>query len=840
MNRRLCLLSALLMLGAATAAELKDVPDYKLGLDALDGNLWDLAATRFQAALQTPELENEARQEILLRLAESRIRGGKSQLALDTLGDPALAENAAQPFWRAQAIAGTGRFREALDAFDSLAPDSPHHDEAVLTSALLERAIGDTTAAIESLDTLLKSRNAPVSARLLKAEMLLGEDRAVDALDALPDPARLPAADARRARLLRARCLTSVGKTDEAIGILTTLAEPGDFHTAIVELAKARLAKGEPQAAADGLLPFIQKFPESPVLGEAFDVLLECLSDEPLPNDPILVRLREWTPPAKLPPPPGLIDATDAVLAAIPTPTATTDSRRAPEAMFHLALGIKRLTSPEANASARLLLTRLRLEYPGHPLVARSLIELGRWNLEAGRSEQATACFDALSRLGSKSPPEILAQGLALEASSRFAEGDFEKAAGLFDQSSELLESGRRRAARQNAAIALLSAGNLAAFDQIADSDENADLQTHLALERALYLTSKRDPEALPALLSFIHQHPDHPRIPEARLHAALAALHTVPPDLEEATDQLEAITPDQRSQLPAAGLALAEIQVLGASESWDKAAARAAGFLQNHPDSPEYALILFERGRALFRNKDFTEAVITLKSVAEKFPDAPEAPAALFLAARAAAKGATPQSQRESIALFEQAAAKDSPFRDVARLEMAELHKRLSQFDDAIGILQPWFDSLPDDSPLLPNVGFLLGETILARAQGDATQLEQVLKIHDRLLKAFPEGSVVWQQVLYQKGLTLERFGDRQDEAFDAYMKVVQAASQKPEGDWKAIEDCGNAALRILEERKKWAAAKKLALRIRDLNGPGAAAAGERAKRIGLDHQIW
>ena len=53
-------------------------------------------------------------------------------------------------------------------------------------------------------------------------------------------------------------------------------------------------------------------------------------------------------------------------------------------------------------------------------------------------------------------------------------------------------------------------------------------------------------------------------------------------------------------------------------------------------------------------------------------------------------------------------------------------------------------------------------------------------------------------------------------------------------------MELCGFSALRILEKRKQWPAAKKFASRIADLKGPRSMEAAERAKTLGLEHMIW
>ncbi|MCU0795823.1 MAG: tetratricopeptide repeat protein [Akkermansiaceae bacterium] len=854
MPRRLSFLAALLAVEVAVAAPLDEIPAYKQGIDALSDHLWDLAARRFEEAMKTPELADKDRQTLLLRLAESRIRAGQPDSADLALSHELLKEHPAQPFWKAQSLLARGRLGEALEILKKLPDSGPHPIEALLTQARVQRAIGDREGALATLDRLIRLPKAPDSARILRANFLFADGLPEKAIEACPDPTRLPAAQANQVRLLRARCLLALDQPDSALPLLQRLVgDPDDplaaqnqtlrdHHQAIIDLARARLALGKRQEAADGLLPFLPKNPKSPLLDEAFSVLVSCLPEVPAPNDPILTRLREWTPPPPVPQPPLLIRPDASAAAAWPGENPLADPL-APEALFHLALTSRRLDLPDAVNTSRRLLSRLRLEFPHHPLVGPSLLELGRWELEAGRKDRATACFDAISRLGDSSPPELRAQALAMEATARFQDGDFDAAARLFDDSADLLEDDRRRDARLNAASALLAADDRSGFAKLAESaGADSELQADLALERALYLASQHSPDALADLIDFTLQHPEHPRLAEARLQAVLTALDGPQPDLEQATAQFDAISPEQRSQLNPPILALAEVRLLGHSGRWTEAASRAADFIAAFPEDPLLPLLTYERGKALFRNKDFNDAGIALKSLAQNWPDSPHAPAALFLAARAAASGATPQAKKESIELFRKLLDRQSPFRDISRIEISNLLISLAELDEAIAILDPWFKEMRADDALLAHVGLLLGDALYARAEGDGKLLQRVIDVQDRLLKTLPPDSPFRARILYKKGRALEGFKTTaaEDEALMAYLDVVQAAAGKTKADWESIELCGFAALQIYGNREEWLTAKKLAERIASLNGPRAADAAKRAKAIGQEQMLW
>lgn len=840
------ILTGLLGLGVLHGQEVKldEIPTYRLGLDALDGRLWEVAANRFEVALETEGLATGDKAAILLRLAEAKVRGNRGEAALEILESPELEDHPARPFWQAQAMAAEGRFREAVEAFGALPEDSPHPVEARLTRARLQRAIGDPEEALATLEPLLEGAKAPVAARLLRSEILLGLKRGQEALDGLPDEKSLSADEAAATRLLRAKCLLSLGEEAKAAEILGRLLEsPRNqtltaHHEAAINLARARLRSGRPQAAADGLLAFIQQNPTTPLLGRAFELLLRCLPEEPAPNDPILNRLREWVPAARIEGP-DLPGNRPGALGAWPLPEPAADPL-APQALFHLALGRKRQTTPDAPLRARQLLDRLRLEYPNHALVPWALLVCGQWELEDGNRERANACLGAIQELGPDSPSELRAQALTLEAGALFQEGKYDEAAALFDRAAELLETERRRSARLNAATSLLAGGDIPAFDRLREEANDPDLQTQLELERSLHLASQRSPEALPSLLAFIRRHPDHPRLDDARLSAALAALAAIPPQPEVAERMLTAIDTDSRTALRPSSLALAEMRLHQSRGEWREAADRAGEFLKAFPEDPSAPTLRFEQGRALFRNRDYNDARLVLEALAKDAPESPQAPAALLLSARAAAEGGTPQSQAESIVLFDQLIESDSSFAAVARLEKADILIRLARLDEAIESLEPWFAGMEKEDPLRLSAGMLLGDALFARAEGDPERLDHALKLYEQLLEGLPADSPARFRILYQKGLVMEQLEGREDEALIAYMDVIQSAPESPRGDWNAIESCGFAALRILEKREEWVAAMKLARRIAKLGGPRSEEASERAKTLGMEHFLW
>jgi tetratricopeptide (TPR) repeat protein len=848
-RRALLALPLATLLSAAAATP----PAYQEGLDALSASLWEIAAVRFETALATPDLDPKARPEILLRLAETRLRNGEPDAALKWLADPALATLPELPFWKAQALAAAGQFNDALALLDekATAADAPNFREALFTRAALKRALGDLPGAVEALNLLIKDRNAATAlrARLQAAAILLDLGDAEKALTATPPPtARMTPVQAVEADLLRARAQLEKGEHQAATGIFTALLQKEDpafkavQHDAAVGLARAQLAAGNREAATDGLLAFIEQQRTSPRIGQAFPVLLDCLPGQPAPDDVILTRLREWCPPPPLKSPIGITMGDDAA-SAWPTSAAEPDELGT-QALYHLALGLRREGSDESKARARQALTRLRIEYPAHPLAERALLEASRWDLADGRKEQAAAALAALE--GSSSAPTLRAEASLSAASTAFTAGDFALAAGELEKASALLDGDARRDVSLNQAVARLAMGDLPGFQTLATAGANdISLVIDLALERALFLTSRRDPGAMASLDRFILDHPSHPRLPEARLAAAHAALDATPPDPAFAKAQLDNLSESQATELSPATLALAKIRLATREKRHADAAALAESFLKALPEDPRSPEIHFELGQAFFENGDYNKARLELEKFATAHPDSPAAAPALLRAARAAVLVATPEAKVESLVLFDKIIAAKGDLADAARLEKA----RVLDHPQAAKELLPWFQSMKKDHPLRLIAGLHLCDALYNSAGTDPGPMQQALATYEDLLAGLAADSPERFKIQYYRGRVLEQLPDpknpsekRLQEALDVYFSVLQAAAKQAPADWQWVDMCGVRARTLLENQQRWEAAIAIAEQHAKLHGTSKLAkdAADRAKVLKLEHFIF
>ena len=105
----------LLAIPAPGAPALKEIPAYLRGLEALNAGLWEVAESRFDEALKTPDLAPADQRILRLRQLETWIRDDRSAEALVKLNEPAWANDPETYFWKSQAQAGLGRSGNTRD-----------------------------------------------------------------------------------------------------------------------------------------------------------------------------------------------------------------------------------------------------------------------------------------------------------------------------------------------------------------------------------------------------------------------------------------------------------------------------------------------------------------------------------------------------------------------------------------------------------------------------------------------------------------------------------------------------------------------------------------------------
>jgi TolA-binding protein len=816
----------------------------KRGKQAFADRLPEIAAKRFAEALAIDGVDDDDRLPLMLLLAESQVRAGKPESALHTLEKPLLGDSAEAQFWRGQALAGIGRFAEAIQVLEKATADPKHpfHTEACFTASSLLLAIGDPAPARAILEPLAAAKDPGVSntARLRIAEIAFDQEQfpaARKSLDQIDDP------DARiqtKVAYLDARLCLEEGQPEEAREKFIKLSEdmsgsPSIHQLTDLGIAAALAASGDRSGASNTLIAFIGNHQDSPLLDTAFEQLLGLLPENATPSDPILEQIEKWLPSAgsQGARPVALYDG--GAVAAWPIHDGSEQPKLGALALFHLARGLRLTGDPTARMRAFRLMRRLHLEYPADPIARHALLETGRWHLEDEKFSRARASLRSLGAV--TQDPEIKAEAAFHLGIGSLDAADPEAARLAFNKAAAALDGSAAEAAAINAGVARLRAGDLAAFSS--DESPTPQVASELALERGLLLAARRDPAATDLLDGFIVAHPKHPRLGEARLALAAAAMSGDSPDLQLAAAQLDTLANDPGPTLPAAELAQARTRLAELAGDWDQAEAHARAFLDNYPDDPLAPQLTLRLGQALFRKGDYNDARLVLERLAEEQPTSPAAEAALFLAARSAALSATPQARKESLDLYQRVARINGSLADSARLERARTLIDMGRFEDATKELREWLRSLDPDSKLGFAAGTLLGEALFAMGGNDPAAYEEALTTYrDLVTRSAPE-SALNHRFRYLLGLTLERL-QRPGEALDTYYSLLESAALNPPLEWEWAERAGFRALALLETAQRWPAALRIAERIANLGGPRAGDATDRARMLRLEHMIW
>lgn len=825
------------------------------GEEALEGELWDIAAMHFSGLLESRPLPPETKSRIAMQLAEAWVRGGKPEQALALLEESFVEKATGRHFWKGQALAGLGQWSEALKelAIETSAPGSAFVAEATLTRAGILLALNQPAEALGLLRTLTSNPDPAIAvgAKLREAEILIDLKQFEEAGRVMPPTSEIPSRLAQQAEFLDASILLGQHKPAEAAArFFVLLDQPAGqtlprYHAAALGYADALEAQGNRSEASEFLINFVEKNPVSPVLDSIFKRLVDWLPGQPLINDPVLSQLSQWIPNDK-PRFSGLISDNDGC-AAGGQPAAVPSNDLTAFAMVSRAVGLRRINSPVTRAEAKSLLTRLQFDYPGHFLAPRALLQSARWLLEDGNVDRAFAVLDAVRENAGLTA--LGGEASFLQARAAYQAGRFEEANTLFDQAAKVLPSPSSQTARLNAAISRFRQTGVMTIALTGTDGKPIDqpeLEANLELEQALATTPAE--AARTAIEVFLTRHPKHPRVPEARLAAAEAALSIHPPDLSMAKAQLDTIAaePAAGETLPAPRLALARLRLIDLSKDSAATIAAARAYIETYPDDPSAAEAALTLGRTLYETQSYNDARLVLEKLAANDKDPARAQAAWMIAARSASLVGTPNSREEALGLFDRAAAIRGSLTPFIMMEKARLMIDLNRLPEAVAFIRKWYQSLaPADPDRLP-AGLLFGEATYAQGDKNPQALTETLGIYDELLKHPETTPALVNRIQYHRGMILELLPStadpavkRESEAFATYYSVLDN-SPNPPAEFHFLELSGFRALEILVRAQKWPAAISVAKKIASFNGQRAKDAAARARDIQLKNFIY
>ena len=277
------------------------ITPYQQGVQALSDHLPDLAVTRFEEAYAIPNLTVEQNREILYRLTEAQVRANQPEKALITLNSKFFNDHPEKEFWLAQALAAQGKYIEAIEHFKKLDPKSGYTNEATLSLASLQLALGFRDEAIVNY---LKSTQSKDEVTKLKATTTLAEiylesgdlKKAKATIESIPSGSKTGILKT----VLDAQFALTSKDYPAAIEKFSTFfngeqkLHPRLYQIALIGLADARHAAGQTQEAVLGLTEFINNHQDSLILLPAFERLRAWATVPMLATDPFYLQLRKW------------------------------------------------------------------------------------------------------------------------------------------------------------------------------------------------------------------------------------------------------------------------------------------------------------------------------------------------------------------------------------------------------------------------------------------------------------------------------------------------------------------------------------------------------------------
>ena len=819
-------------------AKLSENADYKNGVSALTDHLPDLAVKRFQDVLKAEDLKNEDRQKVLLLLTESQILAIQPNEALETLKDEALKDHVDLPFWKGQALAAGGLYRQAIIELSGLSVKSKLYAENLLTLAQLNLSLGKEDVAKNHLEKVIKQKlkqSSKNKAILLLAELYLDSSDAKKAATLIKQVKSPSKGTLQTQKLLSSRIALSEKNYESAISQLEALIAEAPTvsehiqNLAYVYLADARHASGDNKSAVNGLLDFLDAHRDSPMLGSIFDRLESWMPEGMLPNDPVVLKLREWAKRGTTPETSNY-DAADK------------DEQDLCAFSHYLYALYLAGTEVEENVQQALVeLETLRTRHSTHILAGTSLTDTALLQLKQEKIEDALKTLDKIQNLTIPIAPRAKQQAAFLKGQLRAEKKDYAAAAEAFSFASESLNEKVSDSSSLNAGIAYLASSDLKGFQNLKNSRKNELIKRELQLELALWSASQHEVDARTQLHDFLRENPKHQRRVEAWLALASHAVTIDPIDADlcqAAIEQLRNAELDegQYDQYSRVRYRLAEARgdFLGASDV-------AGAYLKAYPKSDKVPEFLLLKGLALHRNNQHNAARQTLNTFTKGYPEHPLFGYALYYSGMAAKSEGTPQAKNEAVALFDQVIKLENELSIEAELQKADILESLNMLKQAEELLRKTYAKKLSLEQKL-DAGMLLSSVLHSQGAEAEEKYGEALKIYDAMLTEKQLSLTSIYRIRYRKALTLSIMGDVKG-ALDVYYQVINRENipaNSRQSEWFWYYKCGFNAMTLCEDNDNPRGAIAIAKKLATGKGPQAEEAKKRAKRLEMEYMIW
>lgn len=816
---------------------LVDRDGYQAALRASQMELHDVAALKFERLLKDEALEPADAADVSERLVDALLRARlaeKAQIALTLFDVPDAA------FWRAQVLLVQRKFKDAeMELKEYLKKPGKH---AGLARLALGQAIvgqGRENTGRKEFKSLLLHPDPDIAerARILSNESEALSDRAPIVLKRLGTTRGSPENE-----FVKACAWLETGDGKQAEILLRRILEgneapPKDLHDAsIIRLAEAYAKQPNRVRTAERvLLQFLDTPVDSRYMGQAFSLLVSLSETD---DDDLLENLLDW--------------------GAEPEPRT-----RQAEALFHA--GQWYIAHGRGEEGIRML-ENFRTLHPGHEREGEALRALmALYGAQRDDEKVLELAKEWRNRFGSGGEDTIdFLSGMIRHGRSEYAD-----AAALFEKSAATaVDFAQSQRAIYNAGVSRLLGGDESGFQvcvaqlkapvaqPVVDADgevpeprvkNTEDQASRLLIEKALHLAAKRDNGAEAALQEFIKDYPTHPRVIEAQLALAEICLLALPARTKsagaalDAAEQISGLSDDWRERLAYTRLWWHE-----AAGNYEGVTAQGQDFLERWTASPRRDEVRMKIAQAHYRHEDYARAAAQFEALAEEHADSPYAEVALFFAGRSAAMQRTEAGVEKAITLWLEVVNRNGPLKREAQLQQALSKRRQGKEDDALIVIEDLLSTAPPDRTeerfaLLAERGELL--TLLARK--DPKHLDEAMTVFKDII-ADPAASRFWRAragvLLAQSHQQAARTAEALEACFDVIESSLTTSASKPTtpSEFTWIYRAGFMALDLLEAKKEWMGAARLADRLAKAGGERSNEASQRATKLRLEHFLW
>jgi len=792
--------------------------DLAVGVRPLEEGVPQVAVMRLRKVLES-DLTAADKKTVTAKLGEALLAAGEPEEALKVLEDPALQDQTAVRFWRAQALATLQRWNEALPLYQKAGGErtSPLRAAALFGQAEALRALQRFDEALRLLASLISEPQWSDRAQLRSIELLLDKRDNAGARRLL-DKAR-PAAlgDKKEKRYLQGRLQAQLDNHERALELYQTVVRRTEgvsravFVATLCAIAESHLQLRRPAAGDDALENFVEHFPTDPELPTIFAKLDQLYRAERQFSNQELSR---WANDSLQP--------------------------RRSLAQWYLARSELRAGRRDG---ARRAYSRLREDHAKLPALAEGLFEFAQLEMEDRRFDEAIAVLNEARAL---QPSPLWLDRIALLAGrAHYQAKHFETAAQLFEK---VAQTSPRLASDSlfNASLAWLQQNDnvrfLADVKELTQAGGNEETRGDLLLEEGLTQAAQGNKKAAETLENFLRQFPRHKRAAEGWIALAELAFHGAPPRFDDARKHLESARKSEPS--PAANERVDYLAIWIEDATPDTNAAKvigaAAEFLRKYPTSPFISDVRMKLAETYYRQQDFPNAQTQFQILAQENPRGPFTERALFFAAKSATQSMASKSLDRALVLLEEVVKKNGELKWTARNEQAAIERKLGKMQDAATL----YDEVLQGNAKPGEKREALcgkGDIFYESGEADRENYRRAIEVYDQLAEQKDIPPHWRNQALFKKGICLEKLGDREN-ALATFYRIIEEETRpdRPQREFFWYYKAGFNAARLLEDDSKWQPAAVVYQKLASAGGARSEEAKSRLGRLRLEHFLW